>query len=153
MAKPFGTRTPSFESFRYISPSEAFLPPTSGTSSIPISSKNLRYLERSMGPFLDQEKEHVPCRLEPDGGSRWQWLVAGAGARGMRRSPPDAQAWRDQRSQVMSGNSGGMLATFEVGMTRGVQSEMGLPAGTVARKRKPWLVPGRSEERRVGKEC
>ena len=37
-AKPLGTFTPLGVSSRYISPSEAFLPPTSGTSSIPISS-------------------------------------------------------------------------------------------------------------------
>jgi hypothetical protein len=30
--EPFGTRTPAPERFRYISPSEAFFPPTSGTS-------------------------------------------------------------------------------------------------------------------------
>ena len=39
MAKPCGTRTPWAESFWYISPSDAFFPPTDGTSSIPISSK------------------------------------------------------------------------------------------------------------------
>ena len=32
MAKPFGTRTPWADSAEYISPREAFLPPTSGTS-------------------------------------------------------------------------------------------------------------------------
>src|SRR6476646_8938506 len=38
MAKPFGTFTPWDASSRYISPSEAFFPPTSGISSMPMSS-------------------------------------------------------------------------------------------------------------------
>ena len=44
MANPFGIRTPWPDSFWYISPSEAFLPPTSGTSSMPNSSKKRTYL-------------------------------------------------------------------------------------------------------------
>lgn len=38
MAKPFGTLTPLGVNSRYISPSEAFFPPTSATSPMPISS-------------------------------------------------------------------------------------------------------------------
>src|SRR5713226_484369 len=41
MAKPGGTRTPAADKARYISPREAFLPPTSGMSSRP-SSANQR---------------------------------------------------------------------------------------------------------------
>src|ERR1700739_2170972 len=43
MANPCGTRTPCPDSFWNISPSEAFLPPTSGTSSMPNSSKKRTY--------------------------------------------------------------------------------------------------------------
>ena len=39
MANPCGMRTFWLDSFWNISPSDAFLPPTSGTSSMPISSK------------------------------------------------------------------------------------------------------------------
>src|ERR1700738_4164834 len=45
MANPCGTRTPCPDSFWNISPSEAFLPPTSGTSSMPNSSKKRTYLD------------------------------------------------------------------------------------------------------------
>jgi hypothetical protein len=38
IAKPFGTRTPRRVSCRYISPNDAFLPPTNGTSAKPSSS-------------------------------------------------------------------------------------------------------------------
>lgn len=38
MANPLGTFTPREANSRYISPSEAFLPPTNGISSIPMSS-------------------------------------------------------------------------------------------------------------------
>jgi hypothetical protein len=41
MAKPSGTFTPLLASSRTISPSEAFLPPTSGTSSIVMSANHL----------------------------------------------------------------------------------------------------------------
>ena len=44
VAKPLGTLIPCGVSSRYISPSDAFLPPTSGTSSMPISSKKRMYL-------------------------------------------------------------------------------------------------------------
>ena len=43
MANPCGTRTPCPDSFWNISPSEAFFPPTSGTSSMPKSSKKRTY--------------------------------------------------------------------------------------------------------------
>src|SRR6476469_247917 len=43
MANPCGMRTFWLDSFWNISPSEAFLPPTSGTSSMPISSKKRTY--------------------------------------------------------------------------------------------------------------
>src|SRR5271155_3042791 len=45
MANPCGTRTPCPDSFWNISPSEAFFPPTSGTSSMPNSSKNRTNLD------------------------------------------------------------------------------------------------------------
>ena len=41
MEKPFGTFTPFAVSSRTISPSEAFFPPTSGTSSMPVSANHL----------------------------------------------------------------------------------------------------------------
>src|ERR1700752_1098909 len=43
MENPCGTRTPCPASFWNISPREAFLPPTSGTSSMPKSSKKRTY--------------------------------------------------------------------------------------------------------------
>src|ERR1700739_2105051 len=43
MANPCGTRTPCPDSFWKISPSDAFFPPTSGTSSMPNSSKKRTY--------------------------------------------------------------------------------------------------------------
>src|SRR5271156_525432 len=43
MANPCGTRTPCPDSFWNISPSDAFFPPTSGTSSMPNSSKKRTY--------------------------------------------------------------------------------------------------------------
>ncbi len=43
-AKPLGILTPCCASSRYISPSEAFLPPTRGTSPIVISSNQRMYL-------------------------------------------------------------------------------------------------------------
>src|SRR5271165_816363 len=45
MANPCGTRTPCPDSFWNISPSDAFFPPTSGTSSMPNSSKKRTYLD------------------------------------------------------------------------------------------------------------
>ena len=44
MAKPFGTRTPCDASAPTISPSDAFLPPTSATSAAPISENQRMYL-------------------------------------------------------------------------------------------------------------
>src|SRR5512132_3239953 len=43
MANPCGTRTFWLDNFWIISPNEAFLPPTSGTSSMPNSSKKRTY--------------------------------------------------------------------------------------------------------------
>src|SRR5271155_4837132 len=45
MANPCGTRTPCPDSFWNISPNDAFFPPTSGTSSMPNSSKNRTNLD------------------------------------------------------------------------------------------------------------
>src|SRR3989339_28212 len=43
-AKPFGTITPFDESSRYISPKDAFFPPTTGTSPIPSSLNHITNL-------------------------------------------------------------------------------------------------------------
>src|SRR5579872_304621 len=58
MAKPLGTRMPFADRRPYISPSEAFLPPTRGTSSMPIASKNLT----KRGVFTAPASPE-PCRI------------------------------------------------------------------------------------------
>jgi hypothetical protein len=52
VAKPLGIFIPLAESWLYISPSEAFFPPTEGTSVILISLKNLIYF---ITPVLESD--------------------------------------------------------------------------------------------------
>src|ERR1700733_16003811 len=64
MANPCGTRTPCPDSFWNISPSDAFFPPTSGTSSMPNSSKKRTYLDVLMTcPLIARQ---AICGIELD---------------------------------------------------------------------------------------
>ena len=55
VAKPLGTRTPASLRCRYISPSDAFFPPTVGTSSIEISSNHATRLCEARESLLVEE--------------------------------------------------------------------------------------------------
>ena len=59
MANPLGTFTPREANSRYISPSEAFLPPTNGISSIPMSS-NQRILAWVVVAVYDMSQLLLP---------------------------------------------------------------------------------------------
>src|SRR5271166_2680193 len=66
MANPCGTRTPCPDSFWNISPSDAFFPPTSGTSSMPNSSKKRTYLDVLMTcPLFSLVTRQVVGSIEP----------------------------------------------------------------------------------------
>src|SRR5450755_3013211 len=74
MANPCGTRTPCLDSFCNISPSDAFFPPTSGTSSMPNSSKKRTYLDvlmtyplvaRQAVGSIESDPHGMQCRTRP----------------------------------------------------------------------------------------